>query len=120
MTRSFDRLRRVGDEPDPRFTLANERTFLAWIRTSLALVAAGIGLEAFASGVIPSVPRQVLATCLVLMGASTSGTAYRRWLRTEQAMRTGEPLPLPLLAPVLAYAIAVVAVAVLVLVLWTD
>jgi hypothetical protein len=29
-----------GAEPDPRFTLANERTFLAWIRTALALIAA--------------------------------------------------------------------------------
>jgi len=41
-----------GEEPDPRFTLANERTFLAWVRTALALVAGGIGLEAF-------VPRQI-------------------------------------------------------------
>jgi len=31
----------VGEEPDPRFTLADERAFLAWMRTSLALLAAG-------------------------------------------------------------------------------
>lgn len=29
--------------PDPRFSLANERTVLAWLRTSLAFVAAGLG-----------------------------------------------------------------------------
>ena len=36
---------RDGQEPDPRFSLANERTFLAWIRTALALAAAAIGLD---------------------------------------------------------------------------
>ena len=34
----------AGREPDPRFTLANERTFLAWIRTALGLLAGGIGV----------------------------------------------------------------------------
>ena len=33
-----------GREPDPRFTFANERTFLAWSRTALALVVAGLGI----------------------------------------------------------------------------
>ena len=36
--------RSVGEEPDYRFTLANERTFLAWIRTALALIAGGVAL----------------------------------------------------------------------------
>lgn len=30
--------RREGRDPDYRFSLANERTFLAWIRTALALL----------------------------------------------------------------------------------
>jgi putative membrane protein len=33
-----------GDEPDPRFSQASERTALAWMRTALALVAAGIAI----------------------------------------------------------------------------
>ncbi|WP_143342795.1 YidH family protein, partial [Crossiella equi] len=41
-----ERVYGVGEEPDPRFTLANERTFLAWIRTSLGLMAAGVAVEA--------------------------------------------------------------------------
>ncbi len=32
----------VGVEPDPRFTFTNERTLLAWIRTSLALLATAV------------------------------------------------------------------------------
>jgi len=33
-----------GTEPDARFTFANERTFLAWNRTALALIAAGLAI----------------------------------------------------------------------------
>ena len=68
-----------GEEPDPRFTLANERTFLAWIRTALALVAAGIGLEAFVPPLAVPGLRQALAVCLALLGAGVSATAFRRW-----------------------------------------
>ena len=40
------RLLGQGEAPDPRFTLANERTFLAWIRTALALLG-GAGPRVF-------------------------------------------------------------------------
>lgn len=33
------------EEPDVRFTLANERTFLAWIRTSLAFLAVAVAVD---------------------------------------------------------------------------
>ena len=49
-SRWAQRLRSTGSEPDPRITFANERTFLAWIRTSLALIAAGVALEALVDG----------------------------------------------------------------------
>ncbi|NDV10205.1 DUF202 domain-containing protein, partial [Rhodococcus sp. IEGM 248] len=54
-----------GTEPDPRFTLANERTFLAWIRTSLALFASGIAVEAFAGDEFPVLLRQCCAVILL-------------------------------------------------------
>jgi putative membrane protein len=55
-----------GSEPDPRFTLANERTFLAWIRTALALPAGGVALEALTVSLLPGlrlgrVPRILIA-----------------------------------------------------------
>jgi putative membrane protein len=98
-----------GSEPDPRFTLANERTFLAWIRTALALVAGGIGLEAFVPRLAVPGLRQALAVCLVLLGSAVSATAWTRWVRTQHAMRVGAPLPVPRLAPLLAFGIAAVA-----------
>ena len=104
-----------GSEPDPRFTLANERTFLAWVRTALALIAGGIGLETFVPPLAVPGLRQTLAVGLVLLGAAVSATAYGRWRRTQWAMRLGEPLPPPRLAPILAYGTAVVAVVAVVL-----
>jgi putative membrane protein len=102
-------LRSRGSDPDPRFSFANERTFLAWIRTALALLAAGIGLEAFAPPLALPGLRQVLAAMLVLAGVALSASAFRRWLRSEEAMRERRSLPLPRLAPWLSYGIAVVA-----------
>jgi putative membrane protein len=106
------RLRAQGEDPDPRFSFANERTFLAWIRTALALLAAGIGLEAFAPPLAVPGLRQVLAALLVLAGVATSAMAFRRWLRAEEAMRNRQPLPPPRLAPWLSYGIAVAALAI--------
>jgi hypothetical protein len=34
-------------EPDYRFTYANERTFLAWVRTSVALIGVGVAAVQF-------------------------------------------------------------------------
>jgi putative membrane protein len=109
-----------GNEPDPRFTLANERTFLAWIRTALALVAGGIGLEAFVPRLAVPGLRQGLAVCLVLLGSAVSVTAWTRWVRAQRAMRLGEPLPLPRLAPVLAFLIAAVALVTVALLVVTQ
>ncbi|MCS3781343.1 putative membrane protein [Tsukamurella ocularis] len=81
-----------GQAPDARFTLANERTFLAWIRTSLGLVAAAVGLEAFAPHVVPEPVRTPLVVVLLLVAATLAGYAFRRWLSVEGAMRTRREL----------------------------
>jgi putative membrane protein len=82
----------AGHEPDPRFTLANERTFLAWVRTALAMLAGGVALHALG---LPETQwvRSVLAIALVLLGALVTAFAMIRWARVERAMRTGTPLP---------------------------
>lgn len=90
-----------GEEPDPRFTLANERTFLAWMRTSLALLGGGIALEAFARDV-PVALRHPTATLLVLTSLVISVAALLRWRRVEVAMRRRQALPAPALALLLA------------------
>jgi putative membrane protein len=99
--------RSVGTDPDYRFTLANERTFLAWIRTALALAAAGLGaitiLEDFTGD-------QVLGVGLLALSFVTAATAYRRWALNERAMRLDEPLPGSRLPMLMATAVAVLAI----------
>lgn len=82
----------AGDEPDPRYSLANERTFLAWVRTSLGVLAGAVALESL------QVPEQdglrlVLVVVLLLFGGLTATLAWVRWARVERAMRTRSPLP---------------------------
>ncbi|MFC9788212.1 YidH family protein [Rhodococcus sp. NPDC127528] len=90
-----------GTDPDPRFTLANERTFLAWVRTALGIVAAALGLEAFAGDLLPATLRKVVAAALLILAAVVVVAALYRWLRIEVAMRTGRSLPVPVVFGVL-------------------
>ena len=87
------RWRQEGVEPDYRFSLANERTFLAWIRTALALLAGGVLLEQFATSIQPRGVVIGLAISLALLSACLSGMAYLRWKSNEIAMRHSRPLP---------------------------
>jgi putative membrane protein len=107
---------RVGSEPDPRFSLANERTFLAWIRTSLGFLAAGAGVSAVAQIVGRlGVELKLVSLLLLACGLVCAVGSFVRWMRSERAMRTGEPLPsspaMPFLTGVLA-AVALVAIVV--------
>jgi putative membrane protein len=108
-----------GTEPDPRFTLANERTFLAWIRTSLAFLAGGIAVEAFTEDLFPEPVRTFLAVVLLLLGVLISGGAAWRWVGVERALRHQAPLPLPLITPLLGVGGAVASGALVVFVLQT-
>jgi putative membrane protein len=94
--------RREGSDPDYRFTLANERTFLAWIRTALALVAAGVLLDQFATKLKPAGAVLVLAVLLCLGAAMLCLVAYFRWRGNEIAMRHARPLPPPAVIPIFA------------------
>src|SRR3954451_6855331 len=81
-----------GEDPDPRFSLANERTFLAWIRTGLAFVAAGLAGEAL------QVPwtawrRATIAVLFALAGMAATAQVWLSWVPTERAMRRLAPLP---------------------------
>ena len=101
----------VGSEPDARFSLANERTFLAWIRTSLGFLAGGAAISTIVGRL--SLELKLASLLLLVCGLVCSTGAYVRWYRNERAMRTGQPLPsspaMPLLTAVLA-AVAVLAI----------
>jgi putative membrane protein len=103
------RWRSEGNEPDYRFSLANERTFLAWIRTALALLAGGILLDQFSTKLQPHVVVLVLAIALGLLAAALCLLAYVRWRANEIAMRHAQRLPGTLAIPLLAGATLVIA-----------
>jgi putative membrane protein len=97
-------------EPDYRFTLANERTFLAWLRTALALDAAGIAVVHLLPQLLVPGVRELAGVSLVVLGAVVAGGAYSRWQRYQQALRHGRPLPPSRLPAVLVIVLTVVSV----------
>lgn len=104
--------RTVGSDPDYRFTLANERTFLSWVRTALALSAGGLA----AVTILDDFPgEEILGISLLALSFLTASTAYRRWALNERAMRLDEPLPPSRLPMYMAIGVALVAVAAVVL-----
>jgi inner membrane protein YidH len=105
-------------EPDARFTLANQRTFLAWSRTALALVAAGLGIVQLLPP-FPGVPsgRQLIGLPLIVLGAATAAGAYRDWGRAQTALRRSHPQPRSVLPLILTATVTAVAVAAAVVVL---
>jgi putative membrane protein len=83
---------RHGSEPDPRFSLANERTFLAWIRTSLALLAAAVALLALDLPLHEGL--QLAAAAIFTVAAMGSAVwAWFSWATAERALRQGSALP---------------------------
>lgn len=106
-----------GEEPDARFTLANERTFLAWVRTALAMLAGAVAVHAPAIDVDEWVKNTI---SLVLLGAAAVAVSqsWLRWRAVEAAIRTGRPLPgfagPAMLAAVIGVLIVGVAVGVIV------
>lgn len=102
----------AGSEPDPRFSFANERTLLAALRTSLALISAGVAVN------VISVPlagwgQRFLTVELMTLGGVLALGAWVRWARAERAMRRGEPLPSFPFGAVLSVAVAASAAVVL-------
>jgi putative membrane protein len=97
-------------EPDPRFTLANERTFLAWNRTALALIAAGLGIIQLLPP-FHGVPfgRHAVGLPLIVLGAVIAVAAYWELNRNQTAMRRGDPLPRSVVPRLLSATIAAVA-----------
>lgn len=82
------KISRLGEAPDYRFSLANERTFLAWIRTALGFLAAGVGLDQLAPDFATPVIRELLALLLCLFSGGLAMYGYLRWLRGKQCLFT--------------------------------
>jgi putative membrane protein len=96
-------------EPDVRFTFANERTFLAWNRTALALIATGIAATQLLPDFHVTGGRRLLGLPLVVLGAWVAAASLKHWRSNERAMRRGEPLPRSPMPFILSAGIVVVA-----------
>ena len=108
------------DELDVRFTYANERTFLAWNRTALALVTAGLAVTQLLPPFDVPGGRRMIGLPLIAMGIVTAIVSLWQWRRNEQAMRQGHPLPRSVLPVLLSCVIAVSAMVALVLAIVHD
>ena len=108
---------RVGEPPDYRFSLANERTFLAWIRTGLALIAGGLACAQFLPPLQIVHLREIIAIALLVLGGLVALRAVDHWARTERAMRTGADLPASRFPALLAIVVALGALLLVVAVL---
>ncbi|GHI96587.1 membrane protein [Streptomyces olivaceus] len=111
-----EEVRREGATPDYRFSLANERTFLAWLRTALALIGGGFAVDQF----LPDLRwgwRVGLALALLAAGVLCSLRAVNHWVRCERAMRRNEDLPVSRFPALLSAVVAVVALVMVVVVL---
>ena len=111
-----ERMRDEGRTPDYRFSLANERTFLAWMRTALALVVGGFAVGLFLTDLWGPV-RIGTALTLLVAGALVALWATHHWLRCELAVRRGEELPVSRFPVLLCLVVGMVALVMLAVVL---
>jgi inner membrane protein YidH len=102
-------LEQTGTEPDPRYTFANERTFLAWNRTALALIAAGLAAAQFLHFNLHGL-RLLIAVPLIVLGAALALASYLHWEDSERAMRLRQPLRYSWMPRALTGGIVVIAV----------
>ena len=104
-------------EPDYRMSLAAERTYLAYLRTGLALTAAGVAVAGAFPQAGAMVLRRLIGVVLVLVGAMVAGEARRRFRAVQTAVRRGEPLPGTGVVQSLAWVLVAVSLASVALVL---
>jgi putative membrane protein len=100
--------------------LANERTFLAWIRTSLGLIAGGVALDQFVAAEKGAITVGVIAFAVITLGAIVAVIGVVEWNRTNAAMAGGRPIPKSRVTPLLGIAVLIVAVAIAVALLMEN
>jgi putative membrane protein len=116
MIRRRPPIKSVGNDPDYRFTLANERTFLAWLRTGLALLAGAVALASLVHDFGPKPMRITITVLLMALSLVVTVGAYVRWDRAERALRENKPLPIDPLPLLLMIGVAVITAAAAVLI----
>jgi putative membrane protein len=100
----------VEREPDVRFSFANERTFLAWNRTALALIATGVAATQLLPKFHVTEGRRILGLPLVVLGAWVAAASLWHWRANQRALRRGEPLPRSPMPFILAVGVVVIGI----------
>ena len=104
--------RRYGEDIDPRFSYANERTFLAWNRTALALIGVGLAVANLLPPFEFAWGRRMIALPLIAVGGLVAVVSLLEWVGNERAMRRGERLPgshLPLILALVVAGVGLIA-----------
>jgi putative membrane protein len=109
----------ADDEPDYRFTLANERTFLAWIRTALAMLAAGVAVVQLFPDLGPRPLRLAAGLVLAAMSLLLAATSHRRWRDVDQAIRSRTALGRPWQPALTAVGVSITVIIAMILMLTT-
>lgn len=110
-----ERLQDIGDDPDVRFSYANERTFLAWNRTALAMVTAGLAITQLLPPFDVPGGRRMIGLPLIALGTLVSIASLVQWRKNEVAMRLGHPLPPSILPRLVSIVVGISALIALVL-----
>jgi putative membrane protein len=103
----------VGEAPDARFSFANERTFLAWNRTALGCIVAGLAVTHVLEPEGSQTGPKIVGVALMVLGALLAAFSYANWESNERAMRLKKPIrhsPLPMLVSVVTAVVAIAAV----------
>ncbi|MFT4199299.1 YidH family protein [Gordonia sp. (in: high G+C Gram-positive bacteria)] len=96
---------------DARFTLAAERTMLAWLRTSLGLIGGGVAVLHVIDPFGNPHTRLVIGAALVLVGGFAALTGIWRWRRVQKVLADGGEMPGPWEAVIITLVIVAVALA---------
>jgi putative membrane protein len=94
----------VGKEPDYRYSLANERTFLAWVRTALGMLAGALAVAQLATSV-PQALRLTIALSLALLATGVSTASFWQWRERQRRMRLGMPLGRTRMLPAVTFSL---------------
>jgi putative membrane protein len=105
----------ADEQPDYRFTLANERTFFAWIRTALTMLAAGIAVVQLVPGLGPAPLRLTAGLVLATLSLVLTATSHRRWRQVDRAIRDGAPLERPWQPAVTAAGVSITVIIAMIL-----
>jgi putative membrane protein len=96
-------------QPDVQLSFANERTFLAWERTALGLITAGLAI----TQLLPSFDfpggRRLIGLPLIGLGIVIAAVSYWEWKRNQEAIRFDRAIPSSKLPVIVAIVVTVVA-----------